>query len=1403
MEGQLDPAARQREEELESLGLLLRDGRRDYALRSLDERGGAQELVRQQYTGRYPFELLQNANDAARETGRRGRARFVLTEAALLVADNGTGFGVDQVRAICSLGRSSKGPGTSIGHKGLGFKSVGEITDQPQILSSGLSFQFDQERLHDELTNLCGSLPDRQRLPVYAFPFPVAESDLSGDAATVRELLADGFNTVIRLPFRSGVDRSEVALHLTSNLTERLLLFLPNVDHLELRGTAGDFSAEVARDDDGTVEHAILETDGKTAEWLIYRGEAAPSADLLRPMGEAWEGVETLRFAIAVPLNADSQPVADEVFPLHVYFPTEERPELQVAVHAEWALTMDRRRIATTPEATDLNDYLIGQVAAFAASTVAGDLVSRCDAASSAVEVLIPRETFGADGATERIVAEWRRALADSNFLPFVDGTYRSARSAQLLPYGITDLARAHQLADLAPNAALRPEVEGSSTVREFVEEFSEIGVLADGDYLALMAAPNSETVEHFYRFLVAWRDSRGHGLIDALRLTPCVLTTNGSFLAPGDKTIFFPRKDASVPDDIPVPIAALPAVDGLLGLLVDLGVKEFEWRDLIREYLAKILEDPGADPIERQRAFTGLRSYQAVRRSGGEDVGLLLRRVLLPARDASGSNVGLFPAGQIYFGQDWTGSDALERIYGAFSETEFLGIEVPDDADQRRNDVEFYRMLGVADCPRLDAVTTKYALDGGRHPHNDATFKEWLSALGTDAACQQGHKSYQELITSYKLDRFGELASSGDPARLLALWGLLALHWGKIYEDGLSSTIRCNHGWHTGDKVRRVESLFSFLLGSRSWVPVELAGRATVARPADAWIETSEPPPRIRERIPRISDSMRETHGGTLLARSLGLIDAARPRVPDLLDLLQSVAAEGEQQGITRDIELAARWIQRTVNDGLPVTAEPHPAPDSIRVLASHAGSRMFIARPAYADDALLRDTWEKRRPVLSAESGLTALTTHLGLTKLDDVVTTTPLAYEEDRGELLTEVRRKIDATKPYIFALVLAENPRAEQRVRPALRRLDVVVCERLILRYQYDGDQVERADATCYIATRQELRGKRRLNFGTVYVELDRKTHEPDWFALGRQLAQHLDVASHADAITMLLKMNKVDRDRMMADRQIDLSAVRDARQRLNLPLEDEEETRNALDNLISTAFLPGVEQAPEEATEWPEPSPAPPDGAPGNGPVSAPAGPSEPPPIDWDSVELVDAAPGEVGAQRGASTPRAALTQSRNSSAPTVQSELAKVATGKRGEMIVFEKERQRVAAAGGTPGSVFWRSEKDELAPIDIVSVDDAGHRIYIEVKATSASDPSTPFDISRSELLEAGAYGDQYFIYRVTDANTASPRITRWRNPLRLIRENHGRLLLSGAQMELGLSAATADGADEGAGLR
>jgi hypothetical protein len=1411
--GKVDVTTKLRERELASIRVQVDNDLRESVLKSLDERGSAQELVRQQYTGRYPFELLQNANDAARDTGTHGRAHFLLTETALIVADNGSGFGDPQVEAICSLGRSSKGPGESVGHKGLGFKSVGEITDHPQIVSALSSFQFDVERVRAAVTDRLGSLPARQNLPIYAFPFAVEQADLGPDAAQVETLRASGFTTVIRLPFRDGGERSTVEEDLLQNLASRLLLFLPHVDHLELGGTRGDFSSAIVRNSDAGTEYVLLETNGHTEEWFIYRGSVVPDPAVLEPLGEAWREMEMVRFAIAVPVDEHRQPRVDATFPLHVYFPTDEQPGLHVAVHAEWMLSMDRRQIATTPEAVHFNRMLVRAVADHLKSTVAPDLVRRTQASSAAIEALVPAidPPAGAGGTAMRKC--WTEALLDSPFLPAADGSLRRPADIRLLPRSLPDYTTAHELTNLDPAHTLRPDVERLAAIKKFLAGVSDTDEMGLGEFIALLAAPTRETAERYYRFLAAWREALGTTLVNELKKAPVVLSTAGQMLTPTTDTIFFPRErsEVTIPEDLPVPIAYVPAVDSVPKLLRDLGVKPFEWRELIREFLIKILSDPEADPDARTAAIAGLRAYHQVRLQGNEDLEPVLGRVLLPARTADGSFRELHPAAEIYFSAPWSGSDELEVIYGPFGKAEFLDIEPPDESGRRQDDFDFYRMLGVVAYPRLDlakpAETYGYMVNTGRHPHRGGLFREWSELPDVTAAklCPQGHTQSQQLRESYRLDRHEQLIASKDPVRLIAFWNQLARRWGSVYEDGMQALFYCLHGSHVGDRGRPAPSLFAYTLRSQEWVPVDRGNVPELVRPSEAWIEAAQTPRRIQVRIPRISEAMYQTHGGAGLAAALHLTDAGRPQAADLLVLLESIADEADAAGCTnREIDQAARWVQRTLHDVLRDGGEPHPAPSTVRLLASQEGVTQFVAQPPYADDPLLRDTFEKQRPLLSAEAGLTKLARYFALDRLDDAVITSALPFGEDHDAVHDDIMRRISSIKPYLFALVRAENSSAENRVRPALRNLELVICERLVLTYEYDGTKISREDAVCYIASRSEKRGRRAINIGTAYLELDPATGQPHWFPLGRQLAQYLNVPTLADAFTMLLTASPDDRRRMMADRQIQQHDITEARHLLGLAREDEEEFTNVLDSLLPE---PGDEDqnvspdvaalartqvggGPEQILETSSNTDDRADNASAEGAQTSKPSPKSPaPPVDFSAVSIVNGVPAE-SAQSGTAKPNAYRGGGGGgySTAPSIHTEEENRRIGRRGEEVAYYAERNRLKKLGKNPDSVHWVSKVDELSPYDMTSVDEDDQLIYIEVKATRGSDPTEMFYISHRELIEAMIRRTRYYIYRVTDVDTSAPTITRWPDPLGLAKDGKGRLLLSKAQMTLTL---------------
>ncbi|MFD3910759.1 sacsin N-terminal ATP-binding-like domain-containing protein [Streptomyces sp. NPDC058603] len=204
------------------------------------------------YAGRFLLELLQNGHDAHPRGRNDGRVHVLLDEdeglhGTLYVANGGTPFTWASVEAVCKLARSEKTVGEGIGNKGVGFRSILEITDAPEIYSArstgegsavlnGYCFRFAvredlQILLRDE--NLVRKA--LKELPPFQVPFPV--SDLP---ATCRELAADGHVTVVRIPLRNKASRTATARRLEELSTAKtpVMLFLDRLDQLVIERRA-------------------------------------------------------------------------------------------------------------------------------------------------------------------------------------------------------------------------------------------------------------------------------------------------------------------------------------------------------------------------------------------------------------------------------------------------------------------------------------------------------------------------------------------------------------------------------------------------------------------------------------------------------------------------------------------------------------------------------------------------------------------------------------------------------------------------------------------------------------------------------------------------------------------------------------------------------------------------------------------------------------------------------------------------------------------------------------------------------------------------------------------------------------------------------------------------------------
>ena len=161
------------------------------------------------------------------------------------------------------------------------------------------------------------------------------------------------------------------------------------------------------------------------------------------------------------------------------------------------------------------------------------------------------------------------------------------------------------------------------------------------------------------------------------------------------------------------------------------------------------------------------------------------------------------------------------------------------------------------------------------------------------------------------------------------------------------------------------------------------------------------------------------------------------------------------------------------------------------------------------------------------------------------------------------------------------------------------------------------------------------------------------------------------------------------------------------------------------------------------------------------------GPAPLPPIETVRPRVVPASanwsPNTMsdGSQRGASV----RSGTGGDGAPASERRTSEV--GQRGEELVYRHEQDRVRQLGLPVECVQWVSRDNPNTNHDILSVDDDGSNLWIEVKATAGRDGR--FEWSRAEFELARRKRQHYLIWRVYEADTETPALREFRDPIAL----------------------------------
>jgi len=300
------------------------------------------------YSRRQLYELVQNAADALSDARQHGRVHVILTDEALYCANEGAPINNDGAQAILMAHLSRKG-GDQIGHFGLGFKSVLNVTRTPEFFSRSGSFVFNEAWSRAQINTV---VPGATSVPILRLAQAVDPIDRAKDDPTLRDLMTWA-TTVVRLP-RNAVDSTWLVQEVQS-FPEEFLLFSRQVSELILEDRA---TGLVRRTSVRSKRGVLLLNQAKArSAWRVFRTEVPTdglSAQVRADDTRAKER-QTLPVLWAVPARTSHR---DKGL-FWAFFPTESESTLSGILNAPWKTNADRLNLLEGPYNFALLDALV------------------------------------------------------------------------------------------------------------------------------------------------------------------------------------------------------------------------------------------------------------------------------------------------------------------------------------------------------------------------------------------------------------------------------------------------------------------------------------------------------------------------------------------------------------------------------------------------------------------------------------------------------------------------------------------------------------------------------------------------------------------------------------------------------------------------------------------------------------------------------------------------------------------------------------------------------------------------------------------------------------------------------------------------------------------------------------
>lgn len=322
----------------------------DAALKNI---ANSEKYLQQSYEGRYLFELIQNVRDTNKEQGKFGSVFIELSNGFLIVSNTGAPFTERGINSITTIGDSPKDSQEFIGFKGIGFKSVHEVSDMPKIVTEWGSVVFDRQKTKELLGDRV--LQDHD-VPLFFIPHYDDHSLSDHDRLT-------GIVTKVVLQLKSLIS-SEVIERRFNEVGIHQILLLGSIKHIELINGETRYKYVIEQEKSGKV---IITKNDKSYSFKHFK----PSTKISIPKSiidtledkerEIYEKDPFVDISLLFDLDENSRLRKNGQSKLFLFYPTEITSGFNFIIHSYFLVSPDRKSLRDSV----LNRHILECIADF------------------------------------------------------------------------------------------------------------------------------------------------------------------------------------------------------------------------------------------------------------------------------------------------------------------------------------------------------------------------------------------------------------------------------------------------------------------------------------------------------------------------------------------------------------------------------------------------------------------------------------------------------------------------------------------------------------------------------------------------------------------------------------------------------------------------------------------------------------------------------------------------------------------------------------------------------------------------------------------------------------------------------------------------------------------------------